>query len=148
MRRFTHDCKRLRANESELNKVSDAYFRYRELLHEQQQIRNQVLKTFGVLGVHSPDVTDELARLISPTPITSLDIQKTLRLWEVLELFLSSVDNRATVSDFKDFLCLLAWNFQVTTQAIDSAVKAHPDLFREEFEGREKFLVLKLPSSC
>jgi hypothetical protein len=147
IRRFFHECKRLRANEKELTKFSDAYFRYRDLLHEQQQIRSQILKLFGVLGVQSPDVTPELARLISPRAISSLDVrnelQQQLRLWEVLELFLWSVDNKATVGDFKDFLRMLDWNLPVTTQAVDSAVKAHPELFSEEFDGRDKFLALK-----
>lgn len=142
-RRFLRECRRLRANERELKKLSDAYFRYRELLHEQQQIRILILKIFGVLGVHSPDVTPELAQLISPCPVTSLEAQEKLKLWEVLELFLSSVDRRATVTDFRDFLFKLGWPVEVTAQAVDSAVKAHPDVFKEELDGREKFLTLK-----
>lgn len=145
IRRFFHECKRLRANDRELRKMADAYFRYRDLLHEQQEIRTRILTIFGVLGAQSPDVEPELARLISPKEITSLEVRGDLqlRLWEVLELFLSSVDNKATVSDFKGFLRILDWNLPITTQAVDSAVKAHPELFVETFDGREKFLLLR-----
>ncbi len=144
-RRFAHECKRLRANERELKKLSQAYFRYRDLLHEQRNVRNQILKIFGVLGVQAPDVTPELASLIFPKPTNSLEVRRNLelKLWEVLELFLSSMDNRATVGDFQDFLRTLDWSAAATAQAVDSAIKSHPDLFEEEFEGREKFLVLK-----
>lgn len=148
-RRFLRECKRLRANEKELKKLSDAYFRYRDLLHEQQQIRALILKIFGVLGVHSPNVTPDLARLISPAPITSLDVREELhlKLWEVLEVFLSSLDDRVTVTDFRDFLFTLDWPVRVSAQAVDSAVKAHPELFEEKLDGREKFLVLKAAAS-
>jgi hypothetical protein len=144
-RRFMHECKRLRTNERELKKLSDAYFRYRDLLHEQGEIRAQILKIFGVLGVQAPDVTPELASLIAPKPINSLEVRRDLelKLWEVLELFLSSVDNRATVGEFQGFVRTLDWRSVATAQAIDSALKSHPELFEEEFEGREKFLVLK-----
>ncbi len=145
--RFSHERKRLRSNERELKKLSEAYFRYRDLLHEQGEIRGQILKIFGVLGVQAPDVTPELARLISPKPVSSLEVREELqlRLWEVLELFLASVDDRASVSDFQDFLLTLNWSAAATPQAVDSAVRSHPELFKEEFEGREKFLVLKEP---
>lgn len=144
-RRFFHECKLLRANEKELKNLADAYFRYRDLLHEQREIRALILKIFGVLGVQSPDVTPDLARLISPKPITSLEVRDELqlKLWEVLELFLASVDDKATVGDFRDFLFTLDWPVPVTAQAVDSAVKAHPELFEEETDGREKFLTLK-----
>jgi len=144
-RRFLHECKLLRTNEKELKRLADAYFRYRDLLHEQQRIRALILKIFGVLGVQSPDVTPDLARLISPKPITSLEVREDLqlKLWEVLELFLASLDDKATVADFRDFLFKLDWPAPATAQAVDSAVKAHPELFEEKTEGREKFLTLK-----
>lgn len=144
-RRFTHECKRLRANEKELKKLSDAYFRYRDLLHEQGEIRAQVLKIFGVLGVQAPDVTPGLASLIAPKPVSSLEVRRDLelKLWEVLELFLSSVDDRATVGEFQDFLRTLDWRAVATAQAVDSAVKSHPELFKEELRDGKKSLALK-----
>lgn len=142
-RRFTHDCKRLAATEREMKKLMPAYLRYRDLLEEQNQLRTRIIKTFGVLGVHSPDVSKETAKLISPTrEITSLDVRRGLKLWEVLELFLSAVDGGASVGDFRAFLFQLGWQMP-TPQAIDSAIKAHPDIFHEQSAGRDKVLTLR-----
>jgi hypothetical protein len=57
------------------------------------------------------------------------------------------VDNRATVSDFKDFLCKLdikEGRASVSSQAINSAIKTHPEMFEEVTESEKKFIVLKL----
>jgi hypothetical protein len=40
-------------------------------------------------------------------PISSSDVRDRLKLWEILELFLSAVDNKATVGDFRNFLLSL-----------------------------------------
>jgi len=122
-------------------RLSEAYFRYLDLLHEQEQIRTRILKIFGVLGVHSPDVSPSLAKLISPKKINSNEVRQELKIWEILELFLSALDDKATVSDFKSFLYLL--DIKATSQAIESAIKAHPELFEEHTKGREKFLTLR-----
>jgi hypothetical protein len=161
-RRFVYDSKRFRANEQKMQRLSDAYFQYRDLLHEQERVCDQIIKIFGVLGVHSPDVSKDLAKAVvsgvsqdlatvlysdvsqqERITIHSSDVRKNLKLWQVLELFLSSVDNKATASDFRDFLFELDVTDKPTPQAIESAVKTHPDLFGEEIENGQKFLVLK-----
>src|SRR5882724_7573487 len=107
--RFVYNCKLLRSSQEEMREKSDAYFRYRDLLHEQQKTCDEIVKIFGVLGVHSPEVTkdlaesivsgvsDDLANLIYsdiPTPgeritIHSAKVRDRLKLWEILQLFLS-----------------------------------------------------------
>jgi len=140
-RRFNHECKRLAANQAKLLELSEAYYRYRELLHEQEVIRAQIVKIFGVLGVHSPDVSEQFAKVISPKPLTSLEVRKDLKLWEILELFLSALDDKARVGEFRSFLVLLG--IPATAQAVESAIKTHPELFQEQSDGRDRFLVLK-----
>jgi hypothetical protein len=146
--RFTAECKRLKANQKEMSKLAEAYFAYRDLLHKQEEIRTRILKIFGVLGQHSPSVPDpKFAKLISPKPITTEDIRKELKLWEILELYLEALDDGATVSDFKNFLHLV--DLPTTPQAIESAIKAHPELFQEkQSEGRGKVLVLRKDSAA
>ena len=139
--RFNRECKRLAANRNEMAHLSESYFRYLDLLHEQEQVRTRILKIFGVLGVHSPEVSPSFAKLISPVEINSDEVRRELKIWEILELFLSALDDKATVSDFKSFLCLL--DIKATSQAIESAIKAHPELFAEHTKGQEKFLTLR-----
>ena len=138
---FIGRCKQLSNNQGEMEELSDPYLRYRDLLHHQEQLRARLIKIFGVLGKHSPDVSQKTAKLISPREIDSSEIRESLKLWEILELYLSAVDGKATVRHFRSFLFLL--DFKVTPQAIESSIKAHPELFQEDTDGGERFLILK-----
>lgn len=163
--RFVYDCKRFRSNQEELRKLAEPYFRYRDLLHEQERTCDDIVKIFGVLGVHSPDVSEDLAKLISsgisqsladliytdvaqvePITINSAKVRDHLKLWQILELFLSSVDNQATLSDFRSFLFELDMKDKATPQAIESAIKTHPELFEERVEGGQRFFLLRRPA--
>ena len=156
-RRFGHECKRFNANHEDMERLSESYFRYRELLHEQERLSEGILRIFGVLGVHSPETSEKTAdrirrtlRLSPREPINSKDVRNRLKLWEILELFLSAMDNTATISDFQDFLYLLDINEgreRVSAQAINSAIKTHPELFQERVEGNQKVVVLRSAGS-
>jgi hypothetical protein len=149
-RLFMYEYKHLAANQKEMEKLADSYFLYGDLLRQKKERTARIVKIYGVLGVHSPDVSKEMAKVIEQTlgmcEVSSRDIRNQLKLWEILEVFLWAVDNKATVSDFKDFLYKLdirEGRGPVSAQAINSAVKAHPELFDERLEGGQKFLVLK-----
>lgn len=164
--RYVYSCKRLRVNENELQKTSDAYFRHRELLHEQQKICDEVIKMFGVLGTHSPEISKELANTIlsgvsaemwasiypnsspptDPFSVDSAKVRDSLKLWEILQVFLCAADNKATVADFRSFLFDLNLKEKGTPQAIESALKTHPELFEEVMENGQRLLILKQPA--
>jgi hypothetical protein len=151
--RCFQELKQFSANHREMEKFSEAYFRYRDLLREQRERAPRILKIFGVLGVYSPDTSEELAHEIKRTigvpasePISSSDIRDRLKLWEILELFLSAVDDKATIGDFRDFLFSLGIREGVeliSTQAVNSALKTHPEIFEEASEGGQKFIMLR-----
>jgi hypothetical protein len=141
---FAYRCRRLRANDEEMGSLSRAYFRYRELLNQRQGDCDRLLKIFGVMGVHAPDVPPEVRHLIFRKPATSSEIRKQLKQWEILELFLSAIDDEASLSDFRGFLIDLGWGTTVPSpQALDSAIRAHPKSFEVRTEGREKFVKLR-----
>jgi|SRR5882672_2137213 len=152
-RLFNYERKLFVANQKEMEKLAESYFRYGDLLRQQKEHSARMMKIFGVLGVYSPDMSKEMAKTIKRAlgmcdddAISSKDVRSQLRLWEILELFLSLVDNKATISDFKDFLFKLdirEGRAPVSAQAINSAIKTHPELFDEVLEGGQKFLVLK-----
>jgi hypothetical protein len=142
-RRFMHECRILKDNERDLKRLAPAYLSYRELLERQQRTRSTIIKIFGVLGVHAPEVTQETKRLISPIKdVHSETVREGLRLWEVLQLFLSATEGKATIAQFQDFLFELGWTVP-TPQAIDSAIRSHPELFEESSDGKRRFLVLR-----
>ncbi len=151
--RFCHDRKQFGTNRREMEKLSESYFRYRDLLHEQEVVTARMLKIFGVLGVYAPETSPEMAReikrIVGTAPnaeISSDDIRNRLKLWEILELFLSAVDDKATVSDFRNFLFSLGIREGVdltSAQAVNSAVKTHSEIFEEASEGGQKFIKLR-----
>ncbi len=78
-------------------------------------------------------------------PISSSDVRDRLKLWEILELFLSAVDNKATVGDFRNFLLSLdikEGREPISVQAVNSAIKTHPEIFEEMSEGGQRFVML------
>src|SRR5260370_42226078 len=88
---FRHECKRFTENQEKMEKLSDAYFSYRHLLHEQEGLAALIRKIFGVLGVYSPDQTEQFADglrlalgLSLKEPIGSSDVLDELHLWEIL----------------------------------------------------------------
>ncbi len=132
-----------------MDKLAEAYFSYRDLLHQQEELRVQILKIFGTLGLLSPDdeVDKKLLKQLSPTPITSLEVRnKDLKLWEMIELFLSALDDKATVADIRSFLIDVRMS-SITAQAINSAIKTHPELFEEKEDGGERFVMLRKPKA-
>ncbi len=151
--RFCHEHKRFNANQHEMEKLSESYFRYRDLLHEQREVSARMLRIFGVLGVYSPDTSiglaHEINRINGTSPgeaISSSDIRNRLKLWEILELFLSAVDGKATIGDFRNFLFSLGIREGVeliSTQAVNSSIKTHPEIFEETSEGGQKFIMLR-----
>lgn len=142
---FNAECKKLSAGQKEMSKLAPAYFRYRDLLDRQEQFRDRLVKIFGVLGKFSPDVSPEFAKQISPIPIRSEDVRKDLKIWEIFGLFLSALDGEATIGHFRSFLLHL--DIEATPQAIESAIKAHPELFDESKENGERVFRLKRSGS-
>jgi hypothetical protein len=98
-------------------------------------------------------VSEELVNAICSDPSTQTDslansakVRDKLKLWEILHLFLSAADNKATLGDFRDFLFKLDLKERATPQAIESAIKTHPDLFEEVTESGQRFLLLREPA--
>ena len=65
-----------------------------------------------------------------------------MKIWEILELFLSAKEGKASIRDFQGFLSFM--EIDATPQAVESAIKVHPELFETQTEGREKFLALRI----
>jgi hypothetical protein len=141
-KRRTRELRQMLANAKELEKLEGAYHRFQDLLREQSGRRRTVLKISAVLGGHGTQYENaaEIVRL------TAEEARRIPKLWEALEIYLSCV-GEATVADFRAFLTYVECNLQATPQAIDSAVKTHPDLFEEVHKGRERSIRLKREKS-
>ncbi len=144
--RALHEGKKFFALQREIDELSAAYFRYRDLRQEQTQVRHLILDLFGVLGKFFPSesFTPESAKLIDPYGIGSSEMRKRLKLWQILKLYLEAVDGAATMAQFRDFLRWLDLDdISATPQAIESAIKTHSELFRVESPGKERLVALR-----
>lgn len=140
--RFLRECRHLTEIRDEMKNISDAYFRYCDLRGERERVRDLIVRIHGVLGKYSPPVSPEFAKEISHRPVMSDETRRDLKIWEILELFLSAIEGKAPIRDFQGFLSLM--EIDATPQAVESAIKVHPELFETKMEGREKFLTLRM----
>ena len=140
--RFLRECRHLTEIRDEMNRLSELYFRYCDLRGERERVRALIVRIHGVLGKYSPPVSPEFAKEISHRPVMSDETRRDLKIWEILELFLSAKEGKASIRDFQGFLSFM--EIDATPQAVESAIKVHPELFETQTEGREKFLALRI----
>jgi hypothetical protein len=139
--RFLRECRRFTEIRDEMEKHSDAYFRYCDLRRERERVRAVIVRVHGVLGKFSPPISSEFAKEISFRPLMSDETRRDLKIWEILELFLSAKEDKASLGDFQGFLSFT--EIDATPQAVESAIKVHSELFETHGEGRERLLTLR-----
>jgi hypothetical protein len=130
---FVQDCRRLAKILTEKNKLHDGYNRYLSLLREEVGVRANLYNLHGVLGKHSPmglSVSLSDAESLSLRFPNSDVVREKMKTWEMLKVYLSAEPDGATVSDFQGFLNYL--EIDKTPQAIESAISAHSELFKEK----------------
>jgi hypothetical protein len=141
--RTVFDIKAFAKNKRELDGLESSYFRYVDLARLDLQLRNRIMRRYGLLGVHFPTefVSPKTAKQLTPVDISSGDVRKTVKVWEMLEEYLAAA-GESTYAQFRSFLMYLNIE-EPTSQAIDSAIRTHPEIFEERFEGREKLVRLR-----
>jgi hypothetical protein len=109
----------------ELVELQPKYDRFLKVERELEEDQDLVYKLMAVLV--SPDASDDGKE------------KAGFKLWQMIEVYLRYV-REAQVVNIAHFL---EWIGMTTTpQAIDSAVNTHPERFRVEKRGREKFIAL------
>jgi len=132
------------SNRKEITALEDAHFRYCELVRKDLELREILRRRYGLMGVHFPNqfVSERLAKQLSPLDqVSSGEVRKELKLWEILEDFLTVV-GETTYSGFCSFMYMLNFD-EPSSQAFSSAVKTHPDLFDEGTRDCERTITLK-----
>ena len=74
-------------NKRELDGLESSYFRYVDLARLDLQLRNRIMRRYGLLGVQFPTefVSPKTAKRLTPGDISSGDVRKTVKVWEMLE---------------------------------------------------------------
>ena len=117
--RVQYEAKQLQAIETEVDGLAEKYHRYNEL----------------------SDIAREKARLLDrlEAMIGKTDQLKYLKLWEVLELYLTFVPE-AQVADILGFFDWIG--YKSNRQAIESTIKTHKDTFAVRKDGWDRFISL------
>ena len=152
--RLVHECERLQAIQKEKTDLAAAYNRFLDLTEEQARREVRMQRIVAVLG------KTEYYRMVQTEPVNEPDapngpltsqmimepdsLRENLALWEAMKEYLHYVPE-ARIVEIEEFLC---YPFGVgmegaNRQAIESALKRHPETFKTRKKGREKFISLK-----
>jgi len=146
--RLGHEQKQIENARNEMQKLAECYNRHIDLVKEMEERRKRVERIAGVLGPHNfefaelfSDGTQRTRFPVKEIESSADELRKKLALWEAIEQFLTCA-TEARVGEIQAFL--QAVNIVGTTrQAIESAVKTHPKVFRVTKRGGERYISLK-----
>ncbi|MFI5089210.1 MAG: hypothetical protein ACHP7P_04035 [Terriglobales bacterium] len=117
--RVEYEARQLKAIESEMATLLEKHLRYEELAQ---------------MDISKSQLLSKLRTILEKTPHL-----KYLKLWEVLEVYLSFV-KEAQVADILGFL---GWiGYESSRQAIESTVKTHKHRFTVRKDGWDRFISL------
>jgi hypothetical protein len=88
-----------------IQKIGDADPRTPDLKAHLETLRARIMRLYGVLGVHCPDVSPTLGKLISPDGITSSEYRrKYLTLKEVFGALAEGLQRKPSAFEFYSFV--------------------------------------------
>jgi hypothetical protein len=151
LRRMEFEQNRVGEAKVEMEKLADSYNRYVDLLAEIEDRRKRIERIAAVLGPFQfsffktgiPDtiLPDDCKFPVRETEASADQLRKDLALWQAVEQFLLHA-KEARVGDIQSFLKAVSMG-GVSRQAIESAVKAHPRVFKTVKRGSERYITLR-----
>jgi len=139
------DGEKLVAVNAELKALHTGYLKYKELLGERALLEERLQVNVAVMGEHASLETGTLVEnLVATEGLTLIDDvdedRKAVPLWKIIREIIKHTE-KIRIVDLETQLVL--YGFEVTRQAIESAIRTHRPVFRESKRGREKFVSLK-----
>ncbi len=145
-RRLLHECKSIAASRERIKADIDAYHRVIDEMEQVSRREKRVNSIVGVLGL------DELARIYdkeselrsainSAATVSPAKLQNSLALWEAMKEYLQHVPE-AQIAEMEDFFEAVKMP-NSNRQAMESALKRHPETFKIRKDKRDKFISLK-----
>jgi len=143
---FRQDCSRLEDIRSEMEKLRGSYNRFIELRQEMENRHSRVLRIIGLLGTEGIEIAKSNDREdVIDTAIGGQfnvkQLRENLPLWQALQEYLRVV-SKASVEEIRAFLEKVGME-DVSRQAIESAVRAHPRVFQTIKKGKERYFSLR-----
>lgn len=146
--RVVADSKRLQAIREEMTSLSAAYNRFVDLREEQLAREKRIQRLIAILG---PEEYADLSKR-DPAPDYPLAscftaapdvLRQELPLWIAMQEYLGYVAE-ARIAEIESFFGMFGVEMlTVNRQAIESALKRHPDVFKTKKRKREKFISLR-----
>lgn len=146
MQRLRDDGKALDDIYRKQRELRSAYNQFRDTIEQERTVRQRVLRTVALLGdsISSADLadvtSDELATLANTNVLRS-----TVPLWEMVAEVLSETGETRV---YELERALAQYNLHISRQALESALRTHPKVFRVRKEKREKYVSLRKESNA
>jgi hypothetical protein len=144
--RLLHECKSIAVGRERIEADIEAYHRVKDEMEQVRRRESRVNSILGVFGLnevariheHEPELASALDSVTKISPTTLRD---KLSLWEAMKEYLQYV-SEARIAEMEDFFCAV-YMPNANRQAMESALKRHPETFRTRKDGREKYISLK-----
>jgi hypothetical protein len=145
--RLKHECNRLTEIGKEMEPLASAYYRFIDLEKERAMREKRVQRLVAVLGKQTSDVLKQDSAPdypISGGIAFAVDYpREELPLWEAMKEYLHYV-REARIAEMESFFgSVFGVDFPANRQAIESALKRHPETFKVRKNKREKFISLR-----
>lgn len=136
------DAERLSTVNGELASLHESYLRYKELLEHRSSLEDRLRVNLSIVG-HILGGEEELLDSLRDDQGLAIDVaeeRKITPLWKVLREIIKHTE-KIRIVDLE--IQLQTFGYSITRQAIESAIKTHPSVFRDTKRNREKFVSLK-----
>lgn len=148
--RLHHEIERMKAVESRMKEISVYYNEFLDLREEAKRRKQRIESLLAIVGPwdwESPKVDyveHEAMDAVKKYPRNAIEfaaLRAQLPLWEAMREYLSFVDE-ARIGEMEDFFRHVGFA-EGNRQAIESALKRHPKVFKTRKKKREKYISLK-----
>ena len=141
-----HECKSIAASRVRIRADIEAYHRVVDELEQVSRREKRVNSILGVFGlaevarIHEAD-SDLTVAIDSATTVSPKQLRDSLSLWEAMKEYLQYVPE-ARIAEMEDFFEGVQMP-NANRQAMESALKRHPETFKIRKDKREKYISLK-----
>jgi hypothetical protein len=129
--RLMHEGKRIQVIRDEMKKLAESYNRYVDLQNEWNRREKRIRRIAAVL-------VEDSGQLMIPAK----HLREELPLWEAMKEYLQYVPE-ARIAELEAFFEGVMTMDNANRQAIESALKRHPEAFKTRKNKREKFISLR-----
>ncbi|MGO9123530.1 MAG: hypothetical protein ACLP6G_01440 [Terriglobales bacterium] len=139
--RLEHECASMQSVRKELSELASAYNRYVDLKAQIDSRSKRIQRLMAVLGDESvSNIAKDAVRAETNLQGDPESLRTDLPLWQAVKEYLTFA-GQTKVGDIQQFFG--ATNYEVSRQAIESALRSHTSTFRVARKGRDKYISLK-----